>query len=394
MTNSKTRTAPSVKSVYVPGVEFATACSGTKYKKRDDLLMVVLDPGSYVCGCFTVSTMPSAPVIWSKNNNEKNSNLKQRSIFLVNAGNANAFTGDEGSLACEEKAAALSALFNCDKKIIEKFGLLKENLSCHNFREASEAILTTDLKPKIYKSEFKIYNKSFTISGFAKGSGMIFPNMATMLAFIFTDFQIDKNTLSLYTQKAVDESFNRITVDGDTSTSDTVFVSTTNKETLEISIEKRPKALRDFYKELKNAMVNLAKKIVMDGEGAKKFIEITVKNTKNVSRAKKICFSIANSLLVKTAIAGEDANWGRLVMAIGKSKINLDIKKLKIFMQGFLLCENGKGIEITDEDRLSKALKKSKVDIVIDLAEGNKKFTAWTSDLTEEYIRINADYRS
>ncbi len=412
MTNSITRTAPSVKSVYVPGVDFATACSGTKYKNRDDLLMIVLDPGSYVCGCFTVSTMPSAPVIWSKNNNEKNSNLKQRSIFLVNAGNANAFTGEEGSLACEEKADALSALFNCEKKniffastgvigeqlpykkIIEKFGLLKENLSCHNFREASEAILTTDSKPKTYKSQFKIYNKSFTISGFAKGSGMIFPNMATMLAFIFTDFQIDKNTLSLYTQKAVDESFNRITVDGDTSTSDTVFVSTTNKETLEISIEKRPKALRDFYKELKNAMVNLAKKIVMDGEGAKKFIEITVKNAKNVSRAKKICFSIANSLLVKTAIAGEDANWGRLVMAIGKSKINVDIKKLKILMQGFLLCENGKGIEIPDEDLLSKALKNNKIDIVIDLAEGNKKFTAWTSDLTEEYIRINADYRS
>ena len=412
MTKFKTLAAPSRKSLYVPGVDFATVCSGTKYKNRDDLLMIVLDPGSYVCGCFTVSTMPSAPVIWSKNNNEKDSNLKQRSIFLVNAGNANAFTGEEGSLACEEKARALSALFNCEKKniffastgvigeqlpykkIIKKFGFLKENLSCHNFREASKAILTTDLIPKTYKSEFKIYNKSFTISAFAKGSGMIFPNMATMLAFIFTDFQIDKNTLSLFTQKAVDESFNRITVDGDTSTSDTVFVSTTNKETLEISIEKRPKALRDFYKELKNAMVNLAKKIVMDGEGAKKFIEITVKNAKNVARAKKICFSIANSLLVKTAIAGEDANWGRLVMAIGKSRINLNIKKLKIFMQGFLLCENGKGIEITDDGSLSKALKKNKVAIVIDLAEGNKKFTAWTSDLTEEYIRINADYRS
>ena len=412
MTKSKTRAVPSGKTVNVPGVDFATACSGTKYKNRDDLLMIVLDPGSYVCGCFTVSTMPSAPVIWSKNNNEKDSNLKQRSVFLVNAGNANAFTGEEGSLACEEKADALSALFNCDKKniffastgvigeqlpykkIIKKFGFLKENLSCHNFREASQAILTTDLIPKTYKSEFKIYNKSFTIIGFAKGSGMIFPNMATMLAFIFTDFQIDKNTLSLYTQKAVDESFNRITVDGDTSTSDTVFVSTTNKETLEISIEKRPKALRDFYKELKNAMVNLAKKIVMDGEGARKLIEITVKNAKNIARAKKICFSIANSLLVKTAIAGEDANWGRLVMAIGKSKINLDIKKLKIFMQGFLLCENGKGIEVTNEDRLSEALKKNKIAIVIDLAEGHKKFTAWTSDLTEEYIRINADYRS
>ena len=412
MTKSKTLANPNRKPVYIPGVDFATTCSGTKYKNRDDLLMIVLDPGSYVFGCFTVSTMPSAPVIWSRDNNKKDINLKQRSILLVNAGNANAFTGEEGLLACQKKATALSKLFNCDKnniffastgvigeqlpykKIIKKFGFLKEKLSCHNFIEASRAILTTDLTPKTYKSTFKIYNKSFTISGFAKGSGMIFPNMATMLAFIFTDFQIDKDTLSHFTQKAVNESFNRITVDGDTSTSDTVFVSTTNKETLEISIDKRPKALSDFYKELKKAMVNLAKKIVMDGEGARKFIEVTVKNARNVARAKKICFSIANSLLVKTAIAGEDANWGRLVMAIGKSKINLDIKKLKIFMQGFLLCENGKGIETTDEGRLSKALKKNKVAIVIDLAEGNKKFTAWTSDLTEEYIRINADYRS
>ena len=412
MTKSKTRVNPNRKPVYIPGVDFATACSGTKYKNRDDLLMIVLDPGSYVFGCFTVSTMPSAPVIWSRDNNKEDINLKQKSILLVNAGNANAFTGEEGLLACQKKATALSKLFNCDKnniffastgvigeqlpykKIIKKFGFLKEKLSCHNFIEASRAILTTDLTPKTYKSTFKIYNKSFTISGFAKGSGMIFPNMATMLAFIFTDFQIDKDTLSYFTQKAVNESFNRITVDGDTSTSDTVFVSTTNKETLEISIDKRPKALSDFYKELKKAMVNLAKKIVMDGEGARKFIEVTVKNARNVARAKKICFSIANSLLVKTAIAGEDANWGRLVMAIGKSKINLDIKKLKIFMQGFLLCENGKGIEITDEGRLTKALEKNKVAIVIDLAEGNKKFTAWTSDLTEEYIKINADYRS
>ena len=412
MTKSKTRVNPNRKPVYIPGVDFATACSGTKYKNRDDLLMIVLDPGSYVFGCFTVSTMPSAPVIWSRDNNKEDINLKQKSIILVNAGNANAFTGEEGLLACQKKATALSKLFNCDKnniffastgvigeqlpykKIIKKFGFLKRKLSYHNFIEASRAILTTDLTPKTYKSTFKIYNKSFTISGFAKGSGMIFPNMATMLAFIFTDFQIDKDTLSYFTQKAVNESFNRITVDGDTSTSDTVFVSTTNKETLEISIDKRPKALSDFYKELKKAMVNLAKKIVMDGEGARKFIEVTVKNARNVARAKKICFSIANSLLVKTAIAGEDANWGRLVMAIGKSKINLDIKKLKIFMQGFLLCENGKGIEITDEGRLTKALEKNKVAIVIDLAEGNKKFTAWTSDLTEEYIKINADYRS
>ena len=223
---------------------------------------------------------------------------------------------------------------------------------------------------------------------------MIYPNMATMLAFIFTDFAIDNETLSSFTKRAVDESFNRISVDGDTSTSDSVFVSTTNKKSLTITRDKMPEALNAFYIEIKKAMVGLAKKIVMDGEGASKFIEITVINARNIARAKKICFSIANSLLVKTAIAGEDANWGRLVMAIGKTKINLKIEKIKIYMQDFLLCQNGQGVETVDEASLSRALKKKKVDIVVDLAEGNKDFTAWTSDLTEDYIRINADYRS
>ena len=199
---------------------------------------------------------------------------------------------------------------------------------------------------------------------------------------------------SFFTKKAVNESFNRISVDGDTSTSDTVFVSTTNKKTLNISVDKRLNALNDFYHELRKAMIDLAKKIVMDGEGARKFIEITVKNAKNINRARKICFSIANSILVKTAIAGEDANWGRLVMAIGKSKINLQIDKIKIYIQEFLLCENGRGNQFVDETKLSLALKKKEIDIIVDLAEGDEEFTAWTSDLTEEYIRINADYRS
>ena len=412
MIKPQKRSSEDEKFFIVSGVKLATCCSGTKYKNRDDLLLVVLDPGSHICGYFTLSTMPSAPVVWSKKNTKTDSNLMQNIVLLVNAGNANAFTGNEGSLACHEKAVALSIIFNCDKKniffastgvigeqlpykkIIKQLGYLKGNLTSSSFEAASNAILTTDLKPKSYSRKFKISNKLFTISGFAKGSGMIFPNMATMLAFIFTDFAIDKETLSSFTKRAIDESFNRITVDGDTSTSDSVFVCTTNKKPLNIKMNERAKALDTFYQELRKAMVDLAKKIVMDGEGAKKFIEITVKHAKNVARAKKICFSIANSLLVKTAIAGEDANWGRLVMAIGKTKINLEITRIKIYMQGFLLCEDGHGIDTVDQASLSHALKKRKVDIVVDLAEGNKEFTAWTSDLTEEYIRINADYRS
>ena len=183
-------------------------------------------------------------------------------------------------------------------------------------------------------------------------------------------------------------------MDGDTSTSDSVFVGTTNKKTLNVSKEKRKKALNTFRRELKKAMIDLAKKIVMDGEGARKFIEISVKNAKNIIHAKKICFSIANSLLVKTAIAGEDGNWGRLIMAIGKTKIDLNIEKIKIYIQNFLLCENGQGIDTIDHEGLSRALKKSNVEITVDLAQGSKNFTVWTSDLTEDYIKINADYRS
>ena len=338
MIKSNKRSDQGSKSFTLAGLKFATCCSGTKYENRDDLLLIVLDPGSHICACFTTSTMPSAPVIWSKKNIRKTQNIKQNLVLLVNAGNANAFTGKQGLIACENKAQALSSLFQCDIKniffsstgvigeqlphqdIIKHLDLLKNNLSDSGLEAASNAILTTDLKSKIYTKKFKIDNKIFTISAIAKGSGMIMPNMATMLAFIFTDFAIDKKTLSTITKKSIQESFNRISVDGDTSTSDTVFVATTNKKNLELTKDKKEKAIDVFYNELKGAMIDLAKKIVMDGEGATKFITVRVKNAKDIYRARKICFSIANSILVKTAIAGEDANWGRLIMAIGKTQ--------------------------------------------------------------------------
>ncbi len=412
MTNSNKRSDQGSRSFTPAGLKFATCCSGTKYKNRDDLLLIVLDPGSHICACFTLSTMPSAPVIWSKKNNKKDQNLKQKIVLLINAGNANAFTGKDGLVACKEKAAALATIFSCEKKniffastgvigeklphkkIILHFDYLERNLSPSYFKDASNAILTTDLKPKSYTSKFKVCNKVFRISGFAKGSGMIYPKMATMLAFLFTDFAIDKETLSVLTKKAVDQSFNRISVDGDTSTSDSVFVATTNKIPLKVTKEKKVKALNTFYIELKKAMIDLAKKIVMDGEGARKFIEITVTNARTATSARKICFSIANSLLVKTAIAGEDANWGRLIMAIGKTKINLKIEKIKIYIQKFLLCEDGQANKKIDDTKLSHALKRKTVNITVDLGEGSKEFMVWTSDLTEDYIKINADYRS
>ena len=412
MTKSRKQAGLASRAFTIPGVSFATCCSGTKYENRDDLLLIVLDPGSHLSACFTLSTMPSAPVIWSKKNIKKACNHRQKIVFLVNAGNANAFTGEQGLFACENKARVLSSLFQCDTKniffsstgvigeqlpyndIIRHFDLLKKKLSDKHIRAASNAILTTDLEPKTYTRKFKFDNKFFSISAIAKGSGMIMPNMATMLAFIFTDFAIDKETLSTFTKEAVQESFNRISVDGDTSTSDTVFVATTNKKGFEVNAEKKQKAFAIFYSELKTAMIDLAKKIVMDGEGATKFVEVKVINARSVKRAQKICFSVANSILVKTAIAGGDANWGRIIMAMGKTQIRFQINKIKIYIQNFLLCENGKGKELIDEHSLSKALRKKNIDILIDLAEGDKEFNVWTSDLTENYIKINADYRS
>ena len=412
MNKSNKRSDQGSKSFAIDGLKFATCCSGTKYINRDDLLLIVLDPGSNICACFTTSTMPSAPVIWSKKNVRKTQNIKQKIVLLVNAGNANAFTGKQGLIACENKAQTLSSLFECDiknvffsstgvigeqlpyHKIIKRLDLLRNKLSGSHLEAAANAILTTDLKPKIYSKKFKIDNKIITISAIAKGSGMIMPNMATMLAFIFTDFAIDKKTLSTMTKKGIRESFNRISVDGDTSTSDSVFVATTNKKELGFTKDKKTKAINIFYEELKATMIDLAKKIVMDGEGATKFITVTVKNAKDTYRARKICFSIANSILVKTALAGEDANWGRLIMAIGKTQIKLEINKIKIYIQKYLLCENGQGVNLIDELSLSQALKKRNIDILIDLAEGFREFTMWTSDLTEEYIKINADYRS
>ncbi|OUX44996.1 bifunctional ornithine acetyltransferase/N-acetylglutamate synthase [bacterium TMED277] len=404
----------SKESVFLPlvGLYQATCCSETKYLGRDDLLLMILDKGSIISGCLTKSSAPSAPIMWCRKNFKSTLKRGEPIVILVNAGNANAFTGKEGQVACQRKADTLSNLFNCNhsniffastgvigeklqvQKIINKLPILKKSLVNNNFSSAAASILTTDTKTKICSTQFMINNHVVTISGFAKGSGMIFPNMATMLAFVFTDYSIDGKTLTALTKKAVDNSFNKISVDGDTSTSDTVFVSSTRR----VKIKKNKKDSNSFndmfYEKLLLVMVNLAKSIVLDGEGAKKFIEIEVKKAKDKKSAREIAFSIANSLLVKTAIAGEDPNWGRIVMAIGKTEKIFNMEKLKIFIQNQLLTKNGSVVKNINEGKLKKELEKKYVKIIVDLDSGKYGFTAWTSDLTEQYIKINADYRS
>jgi len=260
--------------------------------------------------------------------------------------------------------------------------------------KAAMGILTTDLKPKLAMEECYIGNKLVKIYGLAKGSGMIFPNMATTLGFVFTDAEISSSILKKLLKKNIPNTFNAISCDGDTSTNDMVSIFATgeakNAEIKNINDNK----LKNFNKSLFNVLLNLAKRVAADGEGASKFITIQVKNCKKEEEAKKISFSIANSSLVKTAIAGEDPNWGRVIMAIGKSKVNLNLNKLLIKFGSFKIIENGQLSKTYKEEEVADYMKGENIEIIVDLNIGKKEFTSYTMDLTKEYIDINANYRT
>jgi len=254
--------------------------------------------------------------------------------------------------------------------------------------------MTTDLKPKLAMEECKIGDKKIKIYGIAKGSGMIFPNMATTLGYIFTDADLSNDVLSKLLKKNIDTTFNAITCDGDTSTNDMVSIFSTGKVKNPIIKNITDKKLYNFDKALHSVLLNLSKRIVADGEGATKFISISVLKSKTQSDAKSVAFSIANSNLVKTAIAGEDPNWGRIIMAIGKSGINFDTNKLSINFGDIKVVENGKIFSNYNESQVATYMKSSSIDISVSLNSGSKYFTAYTMDLTKKYIEINADYRS
>ena len=254
--------------------------------------------------------------------------------------------------------------------------------------------MTTDLKPKLAMEECKIGDKKIKIYGIAKGSGMIFPNMATTLGYIFTDAELSNDVLSKLLKKNIDTTFNAITCDGDTSTNDMVSIFSTGKVKNPIIKNITDKKLYNFDKALHSVLLNLSKRIVADGEGATKFISISVLKSKTQSDAKSVAFSIANSNLVKTAIAGEDPNWGRIIMAIGKSGINFDTNKLSINFGDIKVVENGKIFSNYNESQVATYMKSSSIDISVSLNSGLKYFTAYTMDLTKKYIEINADYRS
>ncbi len=408
---------------HVDGIAISTVSAGLYDQKRDDLVLFYFRDGASHASVFTQSKIVSENIKWNLKVKSKNV-----SALMINTRNANALTGAKGFNAIKELSYDLSkqlsekqnlddeypnevksneTLFACTGTIGEKFPFIKIKNSIPNliknikytqnkliWMKAAMGILTTDTKPKLAMSECKIGSSSIKIYGIAKGSGMIYPNMATTLGFVFTDATLSSTILKNVLKENIKTTFNAISCDGDTSTNDMVSIFSTNKaKNPTIKNFKDPK-LTNFRKSVHEVLLNLAKRVAFDGEGSSKFISINCKNAKKEDQAKNICFSIANSPLVKTALAGEDPNWGRIAMAIGKSKADVDVKKLSIYIGPFKVFFKGNINEEYDEEIVSEYMQNESLDITVDIGLGNKYFTAYTMDLTKKYIEINADYRS
>jgi glutamate N-acetyltransferase/amino-acid N-acetyltransferase len=395
----------------IAGIRLATAEAGIRYKNRTDVLLAVMDKGTAVAGVFTKSKCPSAPVEWCR---AKLKGGKARAL-VVNSGNANAFTGKTGraSTALTAKIAAKAVgcsegeIFLASTGVIgepldaTKFdgvlGRLAETAEPGDYLAAAKAIMTTDTFPKVATATVKLGKARVTINGMAKGAGMIAPDMATMLSFIFTDAPIAPAALQTLLKSGVEDTFNAVTIDGDTSTSDTLLAFATGAAAghgaPKISRASDPR-LKAFVKAFNQVLANLAEQVARDGEGARKLVEITVEGAKTKASARRIAMSIANSPLVKTAIAGEDANWGRVVMAVGKAGEPADRDKLSISFNGIRVAKSGARDPDYDEAQVSEAMKAPEIAILVSLGLGKGRDRVLTCDLTKEYVAINGDYRS
>ncbi len=393
----------------IPGVRFATTNSGIRYKGRDDVMLAVLDAGTTVAGVLTRSKTASAPVEWCRMALPHG----QARAVVVNAGNANAFTGKAGDATVQATVKAAAALANCSPAevylsstgvigiplaadaIARVLPAMADGLSEDTWEAAARAIMTTDTFPKASTRTATLSGKTVTINGFCKGSGMIAPDMATMLGYIFTDVAIPAPVLQALLSEINERTFNSITVDGDTSTSDTVLLFATGKAGNPAPAVAEDPELAGFRKALEEVSLDLAQQIVRDGEGATKFVTVTVKGADSNEAAKRIALTVANSPLVKTAIAGEDANWGRIVAAVGRAGERADRDKLRISIGGVLICADGMEVPGYDEAPVAAHMKGKEVDILVDLdLGGSGQATVWTCDLTHGYIDINGNYRS
>ena len=408
---------------HLDGVAISTISANLYNNSRDDLVMFYFRDGANFASLYTQSKIISENIKW-------NLSQKTKKIYslIVNTRNANTFTGIKGYQSMQKIADLVSSkltekqknddnnpekinchqiIFGCTGTIGETFPFETIKKSLPNLLEqikytqnkyiwtkAALGIMTTDTKPKLAMEECKIGNTKVKIYGIAKGSGMIKPNMATTLGYIFTDADLSNEILKKLLKKNVTNTFNAISCDGDTSTNDMITIFSTGKANNQKILNFTDKKLNEFDISLNKVLLNLAKRIVSDGEGASKFVTIKVKNSKTEEDAKKIGFSIANSKLVKTALAGEDPNWGRIVMAIGKAGVEFNVQKLFIKFGDLKIVSNGKLYEKYEESIVKEYMKNYAIDIEIDIAAGKKTFTVYTMDLTKKYIEINADYRS
>ena len=408
---------------HIDGLSISSISANLYSKKRDDVVMFYFRNGANHASVYTQSKLISENIKWNLKINKK-----RIKALLINTRNANAFTGKNGFKGLKILAESLSQmltekqkideekpekilpneiLFACTGTIGEPFPTEKIKNSVPDLMEnikytqnkyiwvkAAMGILTTDLKPKLAMEECYIGNKLIKIYGIAKGSGMIFPNMATTLGFIFTDANISSTILKQLLKQNIYKTFNAISCDGDTSTNDMVSIFATGEASNSSINSIKDKKLDAFNSSLFKVLLNLAKRVAADGEGASKFVTVKVKNCKTEEDAKKVSFSIANSPLVKTAIAGEDPNWGRIIMAIGKADVNLNPNKISIKLGDISIIENGKLLSSYNEYEAADYMKGEKIDLLVNLNLGKKDFTSYTMDLTKKYIEINSDYRT
>jgi len=391
------------------GVRLATGEAGIKYRNRTDVLLAMLAPGTEVAGVLTKSKTAAAPVDWCRAQLKRG----QARALVVNSGNANAFTGQAGMAGARAVAEAASAVIGCKasdvflastgvigeplpaEKITRILGKVADDASASGWRAAAEAIMTTDTYPKLATATAMIDGVKVTLNGIAKGSGMIAPDMATMLAFVFTDASLPAAVLQECLNAGVGPSFNSITVDSDTSTSDTLLLFATGKGAKHGAVTKASdKRLAGFRRSLDALLLDLALAVVKDGEGAQKLIQVDVTGAESNDAARRVALSVANSPLVKTAIAGNDANWGRVVMAVGKSGEAADRDRLKISFGSQVVAEKGARAPKYDEAAATKAVTGREVQIAVDLGLGKGVARVWTCDLTHGYIDINGSYRS
>ena len=421
--NTKSKMGDFQNLEHLDGVSISTVSANLYDSKRDDLVMFYFRDGANYASVYTQSKIISENIKW-------NLNIKNKKInaLMINARNANAFTGKKGYQGLKEIADELAIqlsikqkndeekpmtikpdqiLFGCTGTIGEKYPTekikksipdliegIKYTQSKYIWMKAALGIMTTDLVPKLAMEECKIGNVDVRIYGIAKGSGMIFPNMATTLGYVFTDASLSSSILQKLLRKNIETTFNAISCDGDTSTNDMVTIFATNKSKNSMIKTINDPKLEEFEKSLHNVLLNLSKRIAADGEGASKFITVNVNNSKTQEEAKKIAFSIANSPLVKTAIAGEDPNWGRIIMAIGKANVNISLSKLEITFGKIKIIEKGQLSINYNEIEVAEYMKNEKIDLNINLNMGKKNFSAYTMDFTKKYIEINSDYRS